>query len=205
MPNQSGKVVLIVTFFLLLMGLIIYFFSPNFRKQEYSVLIPNSSIGSTAVFEKATEPPLQKNNYDSKDLKISLEYPSSWIMDDRYFEILIANFETNLNSNKTPKSDEIEIIIHNARGCHKTIDENLKDPACGEGGSNIKPNEILSKDTEDLDGVKFYKYLIKYPSGKEQKFYFLEKGNRVLQIDKKPDPSMFEKEFEGIIRSIKFN
>jgi|SRR3990167_10223954 len=201
MPNQSGKIVLVLILILLLSGTAVYFLLPGFKSQNYTESEPGYS--TTTPVKNETEGGTK--DYKSEDLKISFNYPSKWIIDERYLEVLIANFKTSLNSNKEPKKDEIQIIIHRARGCHKTIDENLKDPACGEGGPSVKPNEILSKETEDIDGIKFHKYLVKYSNGKEQRFYFLEKGDRVLQIDKDPDPSMFEKEFEEIVKSIKFN
>ncbi len=196
MPNQSGKVVLVLVLFILLasVGGYLYFSSVNKDiKTEQTV----EETRSTEV----TNAEQSDQSYTSGDLKISFKYPNSWVIDDRYFEILIASFDTNLNTNKIPDANEVEIIIHNARGCHETIDENLEDPSCGEADGR---NVIISKETEDLNGMMFYKYLVKYPSEKEQEFYFLEKGDRILQIDKNPDPFMFEEEFNNIVKSIKF-
>lgn len=202
MSNQSGKTILMLVFLLLVAGTTIYYITHGFRQQE----LTNKTVSNGIPIDNKNTNNAKSTTkmYSSEDLNISLEYPNAWIVDDRYVEVLLANFQTSLNSNKKPQPNQIEILLHNARGCHKTIDENLKDPACGEGGSNIKPNEIVSRETEDLNGIKFHKYLIKYPDGTEHQFYFLEKGDRILQIDKKPDPSMFEKEFEEVIKSIKF-
>ena|SRR3989344_2130465 len=206
MPNQSGKIVLVLILLLLIAGAGVYFFLPGFKKESIIEQVPNPSI--TAKYpnsQEAGESSGLSKKYSSEDLKISFEYPTGWIIDDRYKEVLLANFTTSLNSNKVPKSNEVEIIIHSPGGCHATIEENLKDPSCGELGPNVKSYEILSKEIEDINGAKFYKYLVKNPEGKQQNFYFLEKGDRILQIDKKPDPSMFEKEFKEIIKSIRFN
>lgn len=143
----------------------------------------------------------------SQDLKISFQYPKDWNIDDRYHTVLLTNYVTSMNRNDHPNSNQIEIMIDRFNvGCHESIEENLKDPACGEGGPTVKPNEIVSKETLQKPGGTFYKYIIKYPSGKQQTFYLLQKTgtDKILQISKEPDPSQFEKEFDEIINSIKF-
>ena len=204
MPNQSGKIVLVLVLLLLILGAGIYFFILGFKK-DYTEQIPDHSIQTTDRSKEASVSSELSKKYSSKDLKISFEYPDKWFLEEKYYFIMLTSYKSKINSNQQPIQGQVEIDIHNFNGgCHETIDENLKDPACGEGGPNVKPNEILSKETEDLNGVKLHKYLIKYPSGKEQKFYFLEKGDRILQIDKNPDPSMLDKEFMDIVKSIKF-
>jgi len=140
----------------------------------------------------------------STDLEISLEYPRGWYVQEKDFNILLSSYETLIGQNSRPNADQIKIFIDNFSGCHPTIEENLKDPACGEGGTGVKPNEIISKEMKKLPGGTFYKYVIGSPSGNQFTFYLLENGDRVLQISKEPDPSQYEKEFEEIVSSIKF-
>lgn len=212
MPNQSGKIVLVLILLLFILGAVIYFqrkelvhfFLPGFKK-DYSEQVPNYSVQTSDRLNEVSKSSDLSKKYSSADLKISFSYPGGWFVSDKDFDLMISSFPTKFGANAQPDKDQIKFFINNFNGCHETIDENLKDPACGEGGPNVKPNEIISKETQDINGAKFYKYLIKYPDGKKQTFYFLEKGDRVLQIDKTPDPSVFEKEFDEIIKSIKFN
>jgi hypothetical protein len=197
MPNQSGKVVLVLVLVLLILAAAVYFFSP--------VIKPGIPEASLMLYPESSQEPQSKNKtYQSEDLEISFEYPKDWFVSEKNLDIMVTSYLTVIGDNNQPTEDQLKFFINNFYGCHETIDENLKDPACGEGGSKVKPNEILSKEVEDLNEAKFYKYLVKYPSGKQVKFYFLEKGDRRLQIDKNPDPSKFEAEFENLINSIKF-
>lgn len=142
--------------------------------------------------------------HTSKDLKISLFYPKDWHIQEKDFSILLASYETRIGQNSRPNTDQIKIFIDNFSGCHPTIEENLKDPACGEGGPSVRPNEIIVKESRQTQGGTFYKYVIQSPSNAQFTFYLLENGDRVLQISKEPDPSKFEKEFDEIINSIRF-
>lgn len=205
MPNQSGKVVLVLVLALLILGVIVYFFSPGFKKQPEEQLTTDFPIGSLEEKQATVKPQANKKQYQSTDLEISFEYPAGWFVNEKNYFLMITSYETKIGRNDQPNDSQVEIALHRPGGCHETIDENLKDPACGEGGPKVKPNEIVTKEVQDINGAKFYKYLIKYPNGEQTRFYFLEKGDRVLQIDKKPDPSMFEKEFEEIIKSLKFD
>ena len=192
MHNQSGKIALILIVFFLFFGIVTYFI---LRPDQESPNIEGLPTKSVSVEE-----------YSSEDLKISLEYPSDWFIDEEYYYVMLTSYPAKLDESQKPTEKQIELGIHNYNGgCHETIDENLKDPACGEGGKDVKLNEILSKEIEEVNGANFYKYLIRYPEGREQRFYFLEKGETILQIDKSPDPSMFEKEFEDLVKSIRFN
>ena len=139
------------------------------------------------------------------DLKISLNYPKGWYIDDRYRSILLTDYETNQNKNDSPSPEQMEIYISEFSNCFPTIEEDLKYPACGEGGPEVPLNEIVSRETEDLPGGTFYKYVVRSStSGKEFTFYLLENDDRILQISKEPDPSQYEEEFEEIINSIRF-
>ncbi len=201
MPNQSGKIVLVLVLLLLILGFVVYFFLPSFKEQEHIEQIPRT-LETTSQRKSGLLSTMKK--YSSEDLKISFEYPDNWFVNEKNYFLIMTSYATKIGRNEQPTNSQIEVAIHKPGGCHATIDENLKDPSCGEEGQDVKLNEIVSKETEDLNGIKFHKYIIKYPSGKEQRFYFLEKGDRILQIDKNPDPSMFEKEFEETVKSIKF-
>lgn len=144
--------------------------------------------------------------YTNQDLKISFQYLREWYVDDRYRKILLTNYETNLNRDDKPSNNQIEILLDEFSGCHPDIEENLKDPACGEGGPSVQMNKILSKDVSQKKGGMFYRYVILNPDGKEYTYYLLQKNNddTILQISKQPDPSQFEKEFEELVNSIEF-
>ena len=144
--------------------------------------------------------------YTNQDLKISFQYLREWYVDDRYRKILLTNYETNLNRDDKPSNNQIEILVDEFSGCHPDIEENLKDPACGEGGPSVQLNKILSKDVSQKKGGTFYTYVILSPDGREYTYYLLQKNNSdtILQISKQPDSSQFEREFENIINSITF-
>lgn len=201
MLNQSGKVVLVVVV-LILIGLSviagIMIFNPDLQQnsQDYSVA-SSSDLNKNERVERG-----ETKEYKSKDLKISFHYPREWFLNEEHYFLVLTSYPTVRGGNVYPEDNQIEIAIHKPGGCHETIEENLMDSACGELGDSR--NMIVGKEIENLGDIKFYKYQMRYSDGKEQKFYFLEKGKRVLQIDKRPDPSVFEKEFEDIVRSIKF-
>lgn len=141
----------------------------------------------------------------SEDLKISFDYPKAWYIDDRDYAILLTNYYTTQNRNDKPSGKQIELYIDNFNiGCKSTIEENLKDPGCGEGGPEVPFNEIISKETKKLPGGTYYKYVVRFPSGDQLTYRLLINENRVLKISKEPDPSQYEEEFEEIINSIKF-
>ena len=137
------------------------------------------------------------------DLKISLNYPKGWYIDDRYRSILLTDYETNQNKNDSPSPEQMEIYISEFSNCFPTIEEDLKYPACGENKLD-GPDEIVSKKTHKTLGGIFYKYVTKTPKGVENVYYFVVNDDRILQISKEPDPSQHEKEFEEIVNSIKF-
>lgn len=144
-------------------------------------------------------------SYASKDLKISLNYPKPWYIQEKDLDIMISSYNTRIGENSRPNSNQIKIFVDKFNaGCHPAIEENLKDPACGEGGPQVKPNEITSKEVKQVRGGTFFKYIVESPNGDKFTFYLLENNKRVLNISKKPDPSKFEEEFEEIVDSIRF-
>lgn len=143
-------------------------------------------------------------SYTSKDLKISFELPKDWYVDEKDFSVLLTSYKTKIGENKQPIDNQLRLDIDRFSGCHSSREENLKDPACGEGGP-MKKNQILSKDSKQTkQGATFYKYIVLSSSGNKFTYYLLQKGDKILQISKKPDPSQFDKEFDKIINSIEF-
>lgn len=173
------------------------------RKNTLLILFAIILIGVVLLkFNILNQTQLSNTPYRSTDLKISFNYSKEWYIDDRDYNLLLTNYPTNQNRNEPPKTNQIEIQMHNASLCQPTLDQDVLLGGCGEG-VNTK-NEILSKDVKKVGDGLFTIYKIKYPTGKEATLYYLQKDERILQISKKPDPSMFEKEFEEIINSIKF-
>jgi hypothetical protein len=145
----------------------------------------------------------QVNSYTSHDLNISFDYLENWYITDKDFSILLTNYKHNLNSNYRPNENEIEITISEGLKCQVALDEQVVIGGCfGEG--NWVPTKILEKKTKKLSSGMLYTYVVKHPNGLQQTRYFLQKGDKMLQISKEPDLSQFEKEFEDIISSIKF-
>jgi len=139
--------------------------------------------------------------YTSRDLKISFDYPKSWYVDEKDFDIMITSYKTKIGENKPPKSNEVKIFINNYSGCFPTLEEDLIDPACGQG--KVK-NKIISKDVKQTPGGNFLKYTLDSYDENQRIQYFFQKGEQILDIEKHPDPSQFEKEFEEIVNSIQF-
>lgn len=138
----------------------------------------------------------------SKDLRISLSYPRGWYIDDRYRTILVTNYETNLNKDTTPNKQQIEIQINNDPLCQKSTEEDLIFGGCGEGQKVL--NKILNKKNKKLSSGTLQVFRVQYPDSSEKTVYYLQNKNRILQISKRPDPSQYEKEFEKIVNSIRF-
>src|SRR3989344_3193089 len=80
----------------------------------------------------------------SNDLKISLNYPKGWYIDDRYRSILLTNYETNQNRDDKPIESQIKIMISNASLCQPSLDLEVLRGGCGEGKDT--ENQILSRE-----------------------------------------------------------
>lgn len=139
--------------------------------------------------------------YTSQALKISFEYPKDWYVDDRYQMVLLTNYQTDLNRNDKPKEDQIKILISNFSNCFPTLEGDLVNPACGQG--KIK-NTIISKEVRQTSGGEFIKYMLDSVDETQRVQYFFRKEETILDIEKNPDPSQFEKEFDQIVSSIDF-
>lgn len=189
---------------------------PSISKHTFLLILLIASIFGFLVFLKTNSTKIPStvslnainqnanvNTYTSQNLKISFKYPQNWYIEDEHPFLLVSNFKSSLHKNVKLQSNQIEVLISNFNGCHKTIEENLIDPACGEGGLTVAKNKIMSKDVRQTPGGTFYKYMVQTPNN-QFTYYLLEKEGRVLQIEKKPDPSQFGKEFEDIVNSIRF-
>lgn len=207
---QRGSITVFVSLLIVsigIVGLIGYYLKTNKSENtsktnnvyQSPTQVPNNSYQESST--AATE--LKYKSYTSKDLKISFKYPANWYINEKDFDLMLTTFVTRFGRNDQPTKDQLKIFINNFIGCFEKIEENLIDPACGEGGSKVKKNEIISKEMKTVKGGTFYKYLVKTPSA-TLTYYLLENKDRVLQISKQPDPSNFEKEFDEIIESIEF-
>lgn len=197
--KKGNTLIIVAIIALVTIGAALYF--------KYFTVNPNISVPSQDNYSSTPKPgettTNNLKNYTSQALKISFNYPKEWYLDDRYQRLLITNYVTNLNRDDKPSDEQIELLISYFTGCHKTIEENLIDPACGEGGPEVKKNKILSKEMRETKGGTFYKYIVEFPNEKFT-YYLLEKMDEVIKISKHPDPSQFEKEFEEIVNSIEF-
>lgn len=164
-------------------------------------LTPQSSIAPGSTTSNSTNKDDNLNSYRSKGLKISFEYPNEWFVSEKDFDIMITSYMTKIGENKPPRPNEIKIFIDNYSGCFPTLEQDLIEPACGQG--KVK-NKIISKDVKQAPGGEFLKYTLDSYDENQRAQYFFQKGDKILQISKTPDPSQFEKEFEEIINSIKF-
>lgn len=158
-----------------------------------------------AVFKQNPQDLSQKQSsktHTSQDLKISFRYPGEWYVDDRYRSILLTNYITNLNRNDNPSSNQIEIMIDEASLCQDSIEKNLIYGGCGENQKVL--NKVLNKQIQNLSAGVFSRYTVQYPDNSQKTIYYLQQGDKILQISKQPDPSQFEQEFEEIVNSIRF-
>ena len=149
----------------------------------------------------------QYESYISQDLQISFKHPNGWYIHEKDRSIMITSYPTKIGDNSRPNVSQTKIFIGEwGGGCYKTIEENLKNPACGRGRQDL-PNEILSKKVIASPEGIYSKYEVLNPSTSNKftfRFFEQKDTDRILQISKEPDPSEFDKEFEAIIRSIKF-
>ena len=81
MPNQSGRIALVLISSLLLIVVIAYFFAMNSQKQKYVESSPNSS----GITNQSSN-----NPYYSKPLKLSLKVPADAKIDEKFVDIVIS-------------------------------------------------------------------------------------------------------------------
>ncbi len=162
---------------------------------------------TTVTNQQKIEKTVMYKAYISKDLQISFNYPTNWYINEKDRSIMLTSYKSTIGENSRPDKNQIKMFIDEyGGGCHQIIEENLKDPACGEGGPSSPLNKIVSKDVAEKTGGTFYKYVIEYPNEQQGIFYLLQKkgSDKILQISKEPDSSQYEKEFEEIVGSITF-
>lgn len=166
-------------------------------------LTPQSNITPNSATSSSTKKDNNLTTYTSKDLKISFEYPANWYLDEKDLEIMITSYKTKIGENKIPKDEEFKLFLSMTSLCQDSLEKNLIYGGCGENQKVL--NVIQKKEISALSsGNTFYKLLVKYPDKSEIWSYYLEKGDKILQISKTPDPSQFEKEFEDLVNSVKF-
>lgn len=171
-----------------------------------AVLLFKSNLIQPQTYQQTQNPSPITNNadlldYTSKDLKISFKYPKDWYVDEKDYNIIITSFKTKIGEGKAPSEGQIKIVVDNYSGCFPTLEEDLINPACGQG--KVK-NKIFSKETKQTSGGEFLKYTLDSYDENQRVQYFFQKGDKILDIEKHPDPSQFEKEFEQIVNAIKF-
>lgn len=83
MPSQSGKIVLVLVLLLLLIGAVIYFLIPGFKKQEFIEQMPKSN--------EASESSKLTKDFYSKDFKIVLNIPDEFQVEDNFPRLIIKN------------------------------------------------------------------------------------------------------------------
>lgn len=137
----------------------------------------------------------------SEDLKISLDYPKGWYVDDKNYSIIIKSYQISTSEN-SEFSKHLKIDIDKISLCQETIEKNLIYGGCGENQEVL--NKIISKDMKGTTDGILYKFTIQYPDNSQKTLYYIQNGERILQISKQPDPSQHEQEFEEIIESIRF-
>lgn len=202
---QKGHLGLIVLLLVLVLGAgsIFYFKSQNPKTVPSINITPENSTNPTTTEKPISNMANPFKTFSGKDLKISFKYPKDWFVNEKYFDLMITSYKTYIGEGRLPAKSDIRININEASLCQQTLDEDVEKGGCGEG-VNTK-NQVLSKEVKNYSGNEFITYKIKYPNSQPATFYYLKKGDQILQISKSPNPSQFEKEFEALIKSIQFN
>lgn len=90
MPNQSGKILLIIALILLFLSASAYFFLRTFKKEDdiETNVVPSSSA-SKKSFEASKSPEVTKDYY-SKALKINIKVPTSSKVEEKFVDIKVS-------------------------------------------------------------------------------------------------------------------
>lgn len=191
LSTQKGNIILsvLIALVLVITGILIYSSLTKSRSE-------------TATLDSSSQKTLDSlKTYTSNDLKISFEYPKNWYVDEKDYSILVTSYKTTIGENLQPKNDEIKISIDNYSGCSPSLEEDLIKPACGQGKQE---NKILSKEVKNTPNGEFLKYILDSYDENQRIQYFFQKEDRILDIEKHPDPSQIETEFNQIVDSIRF-
>lgn len=191
---QKGNTFLIILICAAIIIGAVIFFTSGFQKSNRL-----TSSSPTPDSTQATSDNLK--NYTSNDLKISFSFPKDWYIDEKDYEIMITSYSTRIGENKEPDDGQIKIFINSYSGCYPSLEKDLINPACGQGEEK---NKIVSKDVRQTAGGEFLKYTLDSYDENQRVQYFFQKGKKMLDIEKHPDPSQFETEFNQIIDSIRF-
>ena len=137
--NKKGNTsIILIIIAVLTIGALLYF------KTNIMQLSQNTVPTIQTSEPKRTTEEDKLKSYTSQDLKISFEYPDGWYVDEKDLDIMITSYMTKIGENKSPRPNEIKIFIDNFNGCHDSIEGNLIDPACGEGGPTVAKNKIIT-------------------------------------------------------------
>ncbi|OGE02678.1 hypothetical protein A3G16_01730 [Candidatus Curtissbacteria bacterium RIFCSPLOWO2_12_FULL_41_16] len=197
--NKKGNTsIILIIIAVLTIGILFYF---KINKGTFMQLKQNPVPTVQPSEQKKIIREDQLKSYTSQDLKISFRYQNGWYIEEEYPFVLISNFESSLHRNIDLQNNQVEIMIKEFSGCFQTLEEDLIDPACGQG--KVK-NKIISKDVRQTPGGEFLKYTLESYDENQRTQYFFRKGDKILDIEKHPDPSQFEKEFEDLVNSIQF-
>jgi len=191
---QKGNTFLIILICAAIIIGVAIFFAVSSPKIA-SLTSPSTTPDSTQETSKNLK------TYTSDNLKIAFNYPKGWYIDEKDYDIMITSYSTKIGENVEPSDGQIKIFINDYSGCFPTLEEDLIDPACGQGK---KKNKIISKDARQTTGGEFLKYTLDSYDENQRVQYFFQKGKKILDIEKHPDPSQFEKEFNQIVDSIRF-
>lgn len=88
MLNQSGKIVLVLILLLLVIGALVYFFLPVFKRQEYQE--PVSTPLTSPYPKEASKSSVLIKDYYSKVLKISFKVPTNAEVSEKNSYLLIT-------------------------------------------------------------------------------------------------------------------
>jgi len=191
-PTRGSTLVLSLVFAVVFTAIIIFFI--KFK----SGLIPPPSQNSQSSTETS-----DFKSYTSQDLGISFKYPKDWFVNEKDYEIMLTSYETEFGENRSPGNNQLKMFINMFSNCFPDYEKDLIYPGCGEGGEASK-NTIISKEGRPVQAGTFYKYVVRTPRNDEFVYYILYKDDKnIFQVEKHPDPSQFEKEFEEIVNSIK--
>lgn len=161
MLNQSGKIVLVLALFLLLLGTGAYFFYPSFKSQKYTDPSSSSLIVNNKASEEMNISTDGTKDYASQDFKMTLKVPGNFEIEDSFPIFYLKN-----------GTQMIEIIrngtnFENLNDYLQDFDSKRSVKEVNTVEENISDYSVVSRETVD-EG-----------SGLKQKSYYLYTDNYV--------------------------
>jgi hypothetical protein len=103
MPNQSGKIILVLILVLLILGAGTYFSLPIFKKQAYQESYVAPPVSTPQAFQEDSKSADLTKGYYSKALKISFNIPEGSTVDEKhsYLIIILPNGNISMTFNGT--------------------------------------------------------------------------------------------------------